>query len=84
MQLIDITLLVADPALCTACRACEVACHFHHTQTFGTAHSSIRVEYDPEASTVQIHFLPSCDFCATAAVVACVAACVPGAVRSRS
>ena len=84
VQTIEIALLVTVPALCTACRACEVACHFHHTATFGTARSSIRVDYEPEASTVEIHFLPTCDLCATAPAVACVAACVPGAVVCRA
>jgi Fe-S-cluster-containing dehydrogenase component len=84
MQTIEITMLVTDPALCTACRACEIACHFHHTSTFGTAQSSVRVDYEPEASAVQIYFLPTCDLCATAPAGACVTACVPGAVRTRA
>ncbi len=84
MQPIDISLLVADPALCTACRACEIACHYHRTATFGTSQSSIRVHYEPEASTVQIDFLPTCDLCIAEPALACVAACVPGAVRARA
>ncbi len=72
--------LTTFPGQCTACRACEIACHFRHTATFGTAASSIRIDYEPDASSLQIHILPTCDLCAGAAIPACVAACVPGAV----
>jgi Fe-S-cluster-containing dehydrogenase component len=80
VQAIEIAHLASHPARCTICCACAVACHFHHSATFGTARSSIQIVYEPDASAVQIDFLPTCDLCATAPQAACVAACVPGAL----
>jgi Fe-S-cluster-containing dehydrogenase component len=68
--------------LCTACRACELACHFHHSGGFGTERSSILVTLDPDSGSVQIAVDASCDGCVGESPSLCVKACVPGALRS--
>ena len=67
--------------LCTACRACELACHYHHQGTFGTAASSIRVDFDGDQGTIRIQIDSSCDHCSQEAEPLCFQACKPGAIR---
>ncbi len=71
-----------EERLCTACRACELACHFHHTGTFGTAGSSVEVTLDGDTGAVTIAFAPSCDGCTSEPEPACARFCVPGALRA--
>lgn len=56
-------ILRMDPDLCTACRACELACHFRHTGRFGTSQSSIHINYRADIGEVAIHIDPTCDLC---------------------
>lgn len=72
------------PAACTACRACELACHYHHSGTFGTREASLRVELDADRGDVRIAFSSSCDGCAGEGVPFCVRFCTPGALRLRT
>jgi Fe-S-cluster-containing dehydrogenase component len=73
--------LVIDTALCTACRACELACHYHHQGTFGTAAASLRVDFDGEGGAIRIGFDASCDACVQELEPRCAHACTPGAIR---
>jgi Fe-S-cluster-containing dehydrogenase component len=72
--------IVIDSRRCTACRACELACHFHHTGTFGTSERSIRIQYDADRSEVTITFDDTCDGCMTEIEPMCVHFCVPEAI----
>ena len=67
--------------LCTACRACELACHYHHQATFGTSASSIRVDFDGDTGAIQIQIDLSCDGCRQEPEPLCVHACEPGAIQ---
>ncbi len=69
------------PALCTACRACVIACHFHHTRLFGTAQSSIHIRYDGDTADLTIEFDGTCDLCIGEKYRLCVKACVPNALQ---
>lgn len=72
--------LIVDPTLCTVCRACVLACHFHHTRLFGTSESSIHITYDADTSDLVIQIDDTCDACVGESQHWCVQACVPGAV----
>ena len=72
------------PAVCTACRACELACDYHHSGTFGTREASLRVELDADRGDVRIAFASSCDGCAGESVPLCVRLCAPGALQLRA
>jgi Fe-S-cluster-containing dehydrogenase component len=68
--------------LCTTCRACEVACHFHHTRTFGAAASSVEIRYDADTAAVEILLYPTCDGCIDESSPFCARFCAPGAIRA--
>ena len=72
--------LIVDTQLCTACRACELACHFHHSGNFGVSKSSVHLHYDPDTSAVQIEFDDTCDQCPGESEPLCAHFCVPGAI----
>ena len=71
---------IIDLLKCTACRACVLACHFHHTSGFGTLKSSIEVYYDGENSDIDIKINNTCDHCFGEEYRFCVNACIPKAL----
>lgn len=75
--------VVVEPELCTACRACELACHYHHNGRFGTSRASVRLRYDADTSELAITFDDTCDQCAGEAEPLCAHFCVAGAIRIR-
>lgn len=74
--------ITIQPALCTACRACVIACHFHHTRLFGTTQSSVHITYDADTADLAIRIDETCDLCAGEGYYLCVRACVPEALRA--
>lgn len=76
--------LTIDSAKCTACRACELACNFHHTGEFGTSQASIHILYDGCSGTLEIHFDGSCDRCTGIRPPFCVDSCTPAALQMTS
>ena len=72
--------LVVNTDLCTACRACELACHYHHRGTFGVSSTSIRIDFDGDRGALRIQFDSSCDGCANEPAPQCAHACTPGAL----
>ncbi|MGQ9582210.1 MAG: 4Fe-4S dicluster domain-containing protein [Thermoplasmatota archaeon] len=69
--------LFIDPALCTGCRACEVACSFKKEGVFGPELSRVRVvKLDEEGLDIPI----GCEHCDPAP---CVAICPVRALRRR-
>ena len=75
--------LLVDTGLCTACRACELACHYHHTGAFAAVRHSVHVEYNPDTSGLVIRFDETCDLCFDEKVPLCASYCGPGAIQFR-
>ncbi len=65
---------------CTACRSCELACHFRNTSSFGTSHSFIDVNLNKATGEVQVDFLEACDNCREEPFPYCYDACCTGAI----
>lgn len=74
------TNMVIATDLCTACRACELACHFHHSGRFGTSRNSIHVFFNADTGDVAIDFDDTCDACLGEMEPLCIHFCAPGAL----
>ena len=73
--------LAIDPRLCTACRACEVACSLHLTGQHNPAASAIQVCMDRESGSLEFSIQESCDRCDGEEMGAlCIEVCQPGAL----
>ncbi len=72
--------VVIDTDLCTACRACELACHFHHSGGFSTSRNSIHVQFDADVGEIDIVIDDTCDACSGEMEPLCVHFCTPGAL----
>lgn len=73
---------------CTGCRACELACSYHHTRTFSRTTASVRVLRNeregimlPILREVKTHGLNVCDRCKNEKEVLCVKYCMTGALE---
>ena len=66
--------------LCTACRACELACHFHHKSSMGTSCSSIDIQLNADNGDLNIGIDNTCDSCMGEDEPLCVAFCILGAL----
>ncbi len=63
---------------CTGCRACEIACSFHHTRSFDPAKSSIQVNMEKSTGIVSIDFDSTCDGCSNEEKPLCSLFCPRG------
>jgi carbon-monoxide dehydrogenase iron sulfur subunit len=52
-----------DSGECTGCRACEVACSYHHTGAFQPSIASIRVERSDTEGAISLALMDTCDQC---------------------
>ncbi len=66
--------ILVQPALCSGCRACEVACVAHHEGVFGTANARIKV------SKVDAQGLDHPHVCQLCQPAPCLDACPVGAL----
>jgi Fe-S-cluster-containing dehydrogenase component len=77
METISLTI---NSALCTGCRACELACSFHTEKICDPSISKIKINRNHETGEI-IHDIPSaCAGCSSEIEPACVAACPTGAL----
>ena len=76
---------------CTGCRACEIACSYHHGKTFNPRLASLhvhRVEKEGEISIILYKDLTKkerekrfpCDGCVEEPEPLCIKYCIPGAL----
>ena len=77
-----------EPAKCTGCLLCELACSFHHSgrTRFQPERSSIRVDRSNVDKSIRMALNDSCDGCADERSPLCVEACVfsaLGMIRER-
>jgi Fe-S-cluster-containing hydrogenase component 2 len=80
----DAGILILETKNCTGCRACEIACSFHHKRVFSQSLSSIQIYELPQRKgfTLSFFFKPSedhvpCDGCAKLEMPFCVKYCNP-------
>lgn len=75
--------ILTDFSRCKGCRACELACSFHHSgrRSFSPSASSTRVSRDNDTAEITIAIDSSCDLCSGEEQPLCVKYCVYGARR---
>lgn len=73
-------LIEVYPEYCTACRSCELACHYRNTGSFGTSNSFIEINLEKTTGEVQVDFLEGCDNCSGEQFPYCYDACCTGAL----
>lgn len=73
--------LIIDTNLCTDCRSCQLACHFHHTGYFGIDMCSVHIRYVSDTSHIDITYDDTCDQCIEETVPFCVKFCIPKAIQ---
>ncbi len=57
--------VIRNAELCYGCRACQLACSFHHTGGFWPERSSIQVSRNPQTGAVKWVMASTCDGCRT-------------------
>ena len=74
---------------CTGCRACELACSFHHRRVFNPQKASIAILQSKDKEEIKIVIFYSneaghlaCDNCKNEREPLCVKYCVWGAIRT--
>lgn len=73
--------ILLDASRCKGCRACELACSFHHSghKSFNPANSSTRVSRDNDTARITLSVDSTCDLCAGEERPLCVKYCAYGA-----
>ena len=74
-------MLQLNPAKCKGCRACEMACSFHHSgrTSFQPSTSSTQILRDNDTGHITIELDETCDLCQGEETPLCVKYCVYGA-----
>lgn len=76
-----------SPDRCTGCRACEIACAFHHNRSFSRRSSSVQINRYERSGKFEIIIHESdedgylaCDSCEGEEEPVCVKFCLPEAI----
>jgi Fe-S-cluster-containing hydrogenase component 2 len=79
-----VDILTLETKNCTGCRACEIACSFHHKRVFSQSLSSLQMKELPERKGFSLSFFLKpqgshvpCDGCAKLKMPFCVKYCNP-------
>ena len=72
--------LTINSALCTGCRACELACSFHTKKVCDPAISKIQINRNNETGEIIYNVPLLCEGCSSEIEPACVSACPTGAL----
>ena len=80
------TYILTDVSRCKGCRACELACSFHHSgrRSFNPSASSTRVSRDNDTAEITVTTDSTCDLCTDEEQALCVKYCVYRARRVAS
>ena len=80
-------MIITNNTLCSGCRACELACSYHHSKKFGPKLSSIKVVRYVDTGKKKIIIYrdelgsyPSCDECINENFPLCVKYCTSNAL----
>ena len=73
--------ILLDASRCKGCRACELACSFHHSghKSFNPAISCTRVSRDNDTARITLSVDSTCDLCIGEERPLCVKYCAYGA-----
>jgi Fe-S-cluster-containing hydrogenase component 2 len=74
-------IIVRNSGACYGCRACELACSFHHKRAFSTEFSDIHVSRNNRTGEIKWVIEKTCDSCAGEERPLCVKYCAYGALK---
>lgn len=72
--------ILFEPAACTGCLACELACSIRKQGAFSREGSAIRVTFDALERRIAATFSRACDLCGALATPMCVEFCATRAL----
>lgn len=73
--------IIRDSKLCYSCKSCQLACSFHHTNSFWPDRSSISVFRNPTNSKIEWAINSTCDLCIGEESPLCVEFCPYNALK---
>ncbi len=73
--------IIRNRHLCTTCKACQLACSFHHTHSFWPDKSSIDISRNPMNGKIKWRIISTCDQCWDEEEPLCVKFCAYDALK---
>lgn len=72
--------IIRDTEACYGCRACELACSYHHARVFSPEFSSIKVSKNNKTGDIAWLIDSTCDSCEGEEEPLCVKFCFYGGI----